>query len=128
MSLRPFIEQLMVKQNLSSSECEKAVACLLTSQNIAQQAAFMVLLRAKQETAEEIVGIAKAMRAKMVRVEVETPVLDIVGTGGDGAHTVNISTGASLLAASCGVNIIKHGNRAVSSKCGAADVLAAMGC
>jgi anthranilate phosphoribosyltransferase len=75
------------------------------------------------ETAEEVAGLAKAMRAKMVPVEAAGDVLDIVGTGGDGIGSVNISTGATVIAAAAGARVAKHGNRSVSSLCGSADVL-----
>jgi anthranilate phosphoribosyltransferase len=74
-----------------------------------------------------LIGIIQAMRHLMIQVPVSSPVLDIVGTGGDGAHTLNISTASAILAASCGVKIAKHGNRSVSSLCGSADVLEALG-
>lgn len=125
--LKPYIEQLMNRQHLSAQQSQAAIGHILTSPNRSQIAAFLALLRAKNETSQEIFGIANAMRASMVSVPVKKPVLDIVGTGGDGAHTVNISTGASILAASCGVPVAKHGNRSVSSRCGSADVLEALG-
>ncbi len=78
---------------------------------------------AQGETAEEVAGLAKAMRAKMVPVEAGGDVLDIVGTGGDGIGSVNISTGATVIAAAAGARVAKHGNRSVSSLCGSADVL-----
>jgi anthranilate phosphoribosyltransferase len=92
-----------------------------------KMAGFLMILKAKGETAAEILGLVKAMRSQMKRLDVGHPVLDIVGTGGDMANTVNISTGAALMAARCGVPVVKHGNRAVSSKCGSADVLEEMG-
>lgn len=81
----------------------------------------------KKETANEILGIVRGMQKSMVALNLSIPVLDIVGTGGDSANTVNISTGAAILAASCGVKVAKHGNRSVSSRCGSADVLEALG-
>jgi anthranilate phosphoribosyltransferase len=75
------------------------------------------------ETAEEVAGLAKAMRDKSVHVATSGDVLDIVGTGGDGIGSVNISTGATVIAAAAGAKVAKHGNRSVSSLCGSADVL-----
>jgi anthranilate phosphoribosyltransferase len=93
----------------------------------ARIAGFGVALRAKGETAEEMAGLASAMLAHATPVRVPGPITDLVGTGGDGTHTVNISTMATMVAASCGVRMAKHGNRAASSACGAADVLEALG-
>jgi anthranilate phosphoribosyltransferase len=94
----------------------------------AQVAAYITALRIRGESAEIIAGSAEAMRQKFTAVEAGAPVVaDIVGTGGDGAHTFNISTCAAFVAAGAGVVVAKHGNRSVSSKCGSADVLAALG-
>lgn len=93
----------------------------------ARLAALLVGLRAKGETVEEVAGLAQAMLAHAVDLPVPGPTLDIVGTGGDGARTVNISTMASLVAAAAGARVVKHGNRAASSECGTADVLEELG-
>jgi anthranilate phosphoribosyltransferase len=93
----------------------------------AQVAGFLVALRAKGETVEEMRGLADMMLAHASRIEVAGPSLDIVGTGGDRAHTVNISTMASIVAAATGVRVVKHGNRSASSSSGSADVLEALG-
>src|SRR6185436_13296040 len=90
--------------------------------------ALLVALRAKGETPEEIRGFARGMRELSVRPAIAPgPYVDIVGTGGDGSHSLNLSTGSALLAAACGAPVVKHGNRSVSSRCGSADVLAALG-
>ena len=93
----------------------------------AHVAAFMVALRVKGETPAEIAGLAKGMLSHACRVRLPQRAVDVVGTGGDQAHTVNISTMAALVAAAAGAPVIKHGNRAASSHCGAADVLEALG-
>jgi anthranilate phosphoribosyltransferase len=93
----------------------------------AQVAAFMVALRVKGETPAEIAGLADGMLSYACRVQVPRRAVDVVGTGGDQAHTVNISTMAALVTAAAGAPVVKHGNRAASSQCGAADVLEALG-
>lgn len=92
--------------------------------------AFLAALRAKGETADEIRGFARAMREltrKPVFPAGDAPMVDTVGTGGDGSHSLNLSTGAGLLSAACGARVVKHGNRSVSSRCGSADVLETLG-
>lgn len=93
----------------------------------AQIAGFAVALRAKGETVEEFEGLSRAMLARAVRVDVPGDIVDIVGTGGDQAHTVNISTMAAIVVAGTGATVVKHGNRAASSLCGTADVLEELG-
>src|ERR1700761_547247 len=92
-----------------------------------QIAGFAVALRAKGETAAEVTGLAQAMLDHATPISVPGRLTDLVGTGADGAHTVNISTMATVVAAAAGTRMVKHGNRAASSKCGAADVLEALG-
>jgi anthranilate phosphoribosyltransferase len=92
-----------------------------------QVAGFLVALRAKGETVEELRGLVEAMLSRAVRIEVPGPCVDVVGTGGDKAHTVNVSTMAALVVAGAGHRVVKHGNRAASSSSGAADVLEELG-
>ncbi|MCL5272295.1 MAG: anthranilate phosphoribosyltransferase [Gammaproteobacteria bacterium] len=128
MSLKLSIEKLMHGENLDSELCYAAINELLDpNKNPLQAAAFLVLLRSKSETPQELVAIVNCLRQKMIKVPTQHRVLDIVGTGGDGQNTVNISTGSAILAASCGIKVAKHGNRAASSLAGSADVLEALG-
>jgi anthranilate phosphoribosyltransferase len=92
-----------------------------------QIAGFLIALRAKGETAAEMDGLVRSMLEHAHRIDVPGPIVDVVGTGGDRAHTVNISTMAAVVVAGTGARVVKHGNRAASSKCGAADVLEELG-
>ncbi|MGH6932232.1 MAG: anthranilate phosphoribosyltransferase, partial [Dongiaceae bacterium] len=92
-----------------------------------QMGGFLMALRVRGETVEEITGAVRAMRAKMTRIEPPPDAMDTCGTGGDASGTWNVSTAASFVVAACGVPVAKHGNRALSSKTGAADVLTALG-
>ncbi|CAA6673080.1 unnamed protein product [Spirodela intermedia] len=123
----PLIASLVTGQDLTEEVAQASLDLLLNEANETLMSAFLVLLRAKGETYEEIVGLAKAMIKYSQKVDGLDNAVDIVGTGGDGANTVNISTGASVLAAAAGVNIAKQGNRSSSSACGSADVLEAVG-
>ena len=119
---------LLSGQSLGSAEAGWAMDQIMSGEaSSAQVAGFLMALRAKGETVEEMRGLADTMLAHASRIEVLGTTLDIVGTGGDRAHTVNISTMASLVAAASGVRIVKHGNRSASSSSGSADVLEALG-
>jgi anthranilate phosphoribosyltransferase len=117
-----------VTHALEEAEAEQAFAAILDGtvpdDAIAQ---FLVALSDRGETASEIAGAARAMRARMIPVNAPTNAIDVCGTGGDGHHTLNVSTAVSLVVAACGVPVAKHGNRAASSKAGAADTLEALG-
>jgi len=102
-------------------------AVMLGEVESAQFGAIFAMLRARGETVDELTGFATTMRAHVVRAEAPTGAIDTCGTGGDGADTFNVSTCAALVAAGAGAVVAKHGNRAVSSKCGSADVLEALG-
>ena len=128
--LKPFIAKAINRTDLTAEEAEQAMNVIMTGQATqAQIGAYLVALRMKGETIAEIKGSVRAMRANAVKVKLTTtdPVYDIVGTGGDGAHTFNISTAAAFVLAGTGRKVAKHGNRAQSSHCGAADVLSALG-
>jgi len=124
--LRAVIEDLCAGVDLSEERAYAAMEALLDA-DPTQISAFLVLLRAKGETASEMAGLARAMQSRAVEVSAGDEVLDIVGTGGDDAGTVNISTGSCVLAAAAGAKVAKHGSRSVSSLCGSGDVLEALG-
>jgi len=120
--------QLAQGVDLHSDEAASAMNALMSGTSTdAQIAAFAMGLKVKGETAEEVCGLVEAMLANAVHVPLDRVAVDVVGTGGDGAHTVNISTMSSLVVAGTGAPVLKHGNRAVSSKSGTADVLEALG-
>jgi len=123
------IGRLLDGHDLTRDEAREAMNTIMRGEATqAQIAGFLIALRAKGETADEIAGCAEAMREHVLRVKPQrTDLVDIVGTGGDGANTYNISTAAALVAAAAGAGIAKHGNRAASSATGAADVLEALG-
>jgi anthranilate phosphoribosyltransferase len=113
---------------LSEAEAEAAFGVLLDGAPSEQDiAAFLVALSARGEAADEIAGAARALRARLIPIEAPEGAIDVCGTGGDGHHTLNVSTAVSLVVAACGVPVAKHGNRAASSKAGAADTLEALG-
>jgi anthranilate phosphoribosyltransferase len=122
------VATLLAGTDLSRAETAWAMEQVMTeSASPAQLAGFLVALRAKGETVEEIAGLVDTMLRHAVLIDVPGPAVDLVGTGGDRRHTVNISTMAALVAAGSGRRVVKHGNRAASSASGAADVLEALG-
>ena len=129
MPLREQIKLAVEGRHLSRAQSSAAIDAMLDgSAPPAQMAALLVALRMKGETPDEIAGAAQALRARAARVEVsQERLIDTCGTGGDGSHTFNISTTAAFVAAAGGARVAKHGNRAVSSQCGSADVLVALG-
>lgn len=113
---------------LSEAEAEAAFGTLLDGAPSEQDITdFLVALSARGETADEIAGAARALRARLIPINAPDNAIDVCGTGGDGHHTLNVSTAVSLVVAACGVPVAKHGNRAASSKAGAADTLEALG-
>jgi anthranilate phosphoribosyltransferase len=127
--LKPFIKDAVAGVHLDAGAAEDAMGVVMRGDATpAQIAAWLVALRLKRETPEEITGFARAMRAAMVPLkDVPDGTVDTCGTGGDGLSTFNISTAAALIVAASGVPVAKHGNRAVSSQSGSADVLGALG-
>jgi anthranilate phosphoribosyltransferase len=127
--IRESIARLVERADLEQSEAEAVMYEIMSGEATPVQiGAFATALRMKGETAGEIAGCARAMRAKCVRVVTATkPLMDTCGTGGDGAGTFNVSTAVALVIAGAGVPVAKHGNRSVSSRCGSADVLEALG-
>ena len=126
--IKEAIIKLSKKENLSYQEAENVMDEIMSGQATpVQMSSYLTALSLKGETIDEITGSAAGMRAHCVKLLHELDVLEIVGTGGDGSNSFNISTTASLVIASAGVPVAKHGNRAASSKSGAADVLEALG-
>ena len=125
----PLIEKLQRRQDLTTEEAAAAMDRIMEGQaQPSQIAALLVGLAMKGERPAEIVGFARVMRARAARLpRPVAPVFDTCGTGGDGAHTFNVSTVAALVLAGCGVKVAKHGNRSASSRCGSADLLETLG-
>ena len=126
--LKPLLARVADGETLNESEAETAFDIIMSGNATpAQIGAFLMALRLRGETVAEITGAARTMRSKVTGIEAPAGAMDIVGTGGDGKGTLNISTASAIVTAACGIPIAKHGNRALSSKTGAADVLTALG-
>ncbi|HUO83737.1 MAG TPA: anthranilate phosphoribosyltransferase, partial [Thermoanaerobaculia bacterium] len=123
------IRKLIDRQQLSRGEMQEAFADMMNGEATdGQKSAFLIALKMKGESVEEVTGAALAMRERVQRLETSPErLIDTCGTGGDGRGTFNVSTLCAVVAASAGARVAKHGNRAVSSKCGSADLLKALG-
>jgi anthranilate phosphoribosyltransferase len=127
-SVRAALVSIVEGRTLSVEEARLAMGAVMDGEATpAQLAALLMGLRMRGETVEELAGFASAMRERVLRVEAPDGTIDVVGTGGDGSGTFNISTAAALVVASTGVPVAKHGNRAITSRSGSADVLEALG-
>ncbi len=126
--IKEAIHMLSRKENLSYTDAQAVMDEIMSgSTTPVQMSAYLTALAMKGETIDEITGSAAGMRAHCIKLLHDMDVLEIVGTGGDGSNSFNISTTSSLVISAAGVPVAKHGNRAASSKCGAADVLEALG-
>ncbi len=126
--LKPLLATVADGNSLGAEEAEDAFDIIMSGEaSEAQIGAFLMALRVRGETVDEITGAVRTMRAKALAVKAPADAIDVVGTGGDGSGTYNISTAAAIVVAAAGVPVAKHGNKALSSKSGAADVLAALG-
>lgn len=127
-TFKPFIAKAATGASFSREEAAAAFDLLLSgAATPAQIGAFLIALRVRGETTDEIAGAVTAMRSKMIRVDAPDDAIDIVGTGGDSSGSYNVSTCGAFIVAGCGVKVAKHGNRALTSRSGSADVLAALG-
>ncbi len=127
-TLKPVLARLAAGERLAESEAEAAFGIIMAGEATpAQIAGLLMAMRVRGETVPEMTGAVRAMRARMAAIEAPPGAIDIVGTGGDASGSLNISTATALVVAGCGVPVAKHGNRALSSRSGAADALAALG-
>src|SRR5437879_7164056 len=125
--LKTLLAHVAQGRRLSESEAEAAFDIIMSGNATpSQMGALLMALRVRGETVDEITGAARIMRAKALAIDAPPGTIDTVGTGGDGSGSFNISTASALVVAGCGVPVAKHGNRAFSSKSGAADALAAL--
>lgn len=129
MIMKEYIQKLTQNQSLKAEEAETAISKIFTEATDAQIAAFLTALKMKGETPDEIAGFARGMKkaANIINPRVPGILVDTCGTGGDSTGTINVSTGAAIVAASCGVPVAKHGNYSITSKSGSADVLRELG-
>src|ERR1700680_3447656 len=126
--LKPLLAEVAAGRTLSESEAEAAFEIIMSGNATpSQMGAFLMALRVRGETVDEITGAVRTMRLKALTIDAPPGPIGTVGTGGDGSGTFNISTASALVVAGCGVPVAKHGNRAFSSRSGAADVLTALG-
>jgi len=126
--MKPILNKVADGTPLSADEAETAFGIIMSGEATpAQIAGFLMALRVRGETVDEITGAVRTMRAKMDTIKAPEGAIDVVGTGGDSSGTFNISTGSAIVVAGAGVPVAKHGNRALSSKSGAADVLSSLG-
>jgi len=127
-NLKPLLARLAAGETLSEAEAEAAFGLIMSGEATpAQIAGLLMAMRVRGETVAELRGAVRAMRARMLRVPAPPDAIDVCGTGGDAAGTLNVSTAVALVLAGMGVKVAKHGNRALSSKSGGADVLTALG-
>ena len=127
-SFKPLIAKVAAGATLARAEAVIAFDAILSGEvTPSQMGGFLMALRVRGETVDEITGAVTAVRAKMATVKAPDDAVDIVGTGGDSSGSWNVSTLASIVVAACGVPVAKHGNRAASSRSGAADTLTALG-
>jgi anthranilate phosphoribosyltransferase len=126
--LKPTLAKLANGEALSADEAEAAFTVIMSGDATpAQIGALLMAMRVRGETVPEITGAVRAMRARMTAIEAPPGAIDVCGTGGDGAGTLNVSSAVTFVVASLGVPVAKHGNRALSSRTGGADVLTALG-
>ena len=127
-NLKPFLARLATGEKLTEADAEAAFDVIMSGEATpAQIGALLMAMRVRGETVPELAGAVKAMRARMTGIEAPDGSIDVCGTGGDGAGTLNVSSAATFVVAACGVSVAKHGNRALSSRTGGADVLTALG-
>ena len=127
-NLKPFLARLAVGETLTDAEAEAAFDIIMSGEATpAQIGALLMAMRLRGETVAELTGAVRAMRARMTAVAAPPEAIDVCGTGGDAAGTLNVSTAVTFVVAGCEVPVAKHGNRALSSRTGGADVLTALG-